>query len=118
MITDLSGIEPYHIVITTPEKFDSLTRTWKENLPLIRMIKLVLIDEIHLLGDRERGAVLEAIVSRIKSFEYPLFSSAPETVPSGNEFTDRKIRFVILSSIIPNLEDIAAWIGNPVKAFR
>lgn len=118
VITDLSGIEPYNIIITTPEKFDSLTRNWKTNLTLIKMIKLMLIDEIHVLSDIHRGAVLETIVSRAKSFSYPLFPLAQIAAPRDNAFINRHIRFVVLSSTIPNLEDIGEWIGDPVKVFR
>jgi ATP-dependent DNA helicase HFM1/MER3 len=34
-----------HIILTTPEKWDSMTRQWKENQSLVQHIKLILIDE-------------------------------------------------------------------------
>lgn len=50
------------ILITTPEKWDGITRCM-ETRGYVKNVELVIIDEIHLLGV-ERGAVLEAIVTR------------------------------------------------------
>lgn len=49
-----------HIIISTPEKWDVVTRKSEE---LNSMINLLIIDEIHLLDD-ERGRVLESLVAR------------------------------------------------------
>lgn len=49
--------------MTTPEKWDIVTRKSGERAYL-ELVKLVIIDEVHLLHD-SRGPVLEAIVSRI-----------------------------------------------------
>ncbi len=48
----------------TPEKWDSVTRSWKDNVALIGQVSLLLIDEVHML-DEDRGGVLEAVVSRM-----------------------------------------------------
>ena len=48
--------------MTTPEKWDIVTRKAGERT-YIDLVKLIIIDEIHLLHD-SRGPVLEAIVSR------------------------------------------------------
>lgn len=54
-----------NIIITTPEKWDSLTRVWKDHVFLLGAIDLLLIDEVHHLGE-DRGATLEALVVRMK----------------------------------------------------
>jgi replicative superfamily II helicase len=41
----------------------------KENTALVRKVRLIMIDEVHLLNERGRGAVLEAIVSRMKTVQ-------------------------------------------------
>ncbi|KAK8121524.1 hypothetical protein PG999_005644 [Apiospora kogelbergensis] len=82
------------VIVTTPEKWDSITRKWSDHHKLLSMVKLVLIDEIHILNNT-RGATLEAVVSRMKT--------------SGAD-----VRFVGLSATVPNIEDIATWLGkNP-----
>lgn len=51
------------ILVTTPEKWDVVTRKGAGDVALISLVKLLIIDEVHLLhGDR--GPVVEAIVAR------------------------------------------------------
>jgi ATP-dependent DNA helicase HFM1/MER3 len=88
----LRKVRQAQIIITTPEKWDSVTRKWRDNSKLVQMIKLFLVDEVHILKD-SRGATLEAVVSRMKSVGTP-------------------IRFIALSATVPNSEDIAAWLGK------
>jgi ATP-dependent DNA helicase HFM1/MER3 len=45
------------IIVTTPEKWDSTTRGWKDRKTLVSQIGLLLIDEVHLLKE-DRGATL------------------------------------------------------------
>ena len=58
----------------------------------MQLVRLFLVDEVHILKD-ERGATLEAVVSRMKSVVL-------------------NIRFVALSATVPNSEDIAIWLGR------
>lgn len=88
----LRDVQSANIIITTPEKWDSVTRKWKDHARLLQLVKLFLVDEVHILKE-SRGATLEAVVSRMKSV-------------SSN------IRFVALSATVPNSEDIACWLGK------
>lgn len=63
---DLEELNLASILVTTPEKWDGITRC-AETRRYVQEVELLIIDEIHLLGV-ERGAVLEAIVTRF--FEY------------------------------------------------
>ena len=90
--SQLRNVQNAGIIITTPEKWDSMTRKWKDHEKLMRLVKLFLIDEVHILKD-DRGATLEAVVSRMKSV--------------GSD-----VRFVALSATVPNFEDIATWLGR------
>jgi ATP-dependent DNA helicase HFM1/MER3 len=89
---DLRNVQTANIIVTTPEKWDSVTRKWKDHEKLMRLIKLFLIDEVHILN-HDRGAILETVVSRMKAIG-----------------TD--VRFVALSATVPNLEDVATWLGR------
>ena len=51
------------MIITTPEKWDVVTRKGASDVALAQLVKLLIIDEVHLLHD-DRGAVLEALVAR------------------------------------------------------
>ena len=58
-----------HMILTTPEKWDSITRKWTENFFVLASVKLLLVDEVHMLGDESRGWCLESILSRMKSIQ-------------------------------------------------
>ncbi|GAB7350483.1 hypothetical protein MBLNU459_g1077t2 [Dothideomycetes sp. NU459] len=88
----LQKVQTADIIVTTPEKWDSMTRKWRDHEKLVQLIKLFLIDEVHILN-KDRGAALEAVVSRMKSV--------------GSD-----IRFVALSATVPNSQDIATWLGR------
>ncbi len=61
----LKTIAKATIIITTPEKWDCLTRSWRDHVFLLGTIDLLLIDEVHHLGE-ERGATLESVVVRMR----------------------------------------------------
>lgn len=57
-----SEIEETQIIVTTPEKWDIITRKSGDRT-YTQKVRLLIIDEIHLLHD-DRGPVLESIVAR------------------------------------------------------
>lgn len=64
-----SQIEETQIIVTTPEKWDIITRKSGDRL-YTTLVKLVIIDEVHLLHD-DRGPVLESIVARYRPYARP-----------------------------------------------
>ena len=96
--TRISAEELYrsHILVATPEKWDIATRRGGEDTIGSRL-KLLIIDEIHLLQD-DRGPVLEALVARtLRQVEQ----------------TQSKIRIVGLSATLPNCQDVASFLKVP-----
>jgi replicative superfamily II helicase len=91
---DLKTMEKADVIITTPEKWDGVSRSWKSR-NYVTSTSCVIIDEIHLLGG-DRGPILEVIVSRMNFI-------------STN--TERKIRIVGLSTALANAGDLADWLG-------
>ncbi|KAK6638558.1 DEIH-box ATPase [Polyplax serrata] len=86
-------IQSTHIIVCTPEKWDIITRKGGDKT-FTQLVRLIIIDEIHLLHD-ERGPVLEALVARtIRKIE-----SAQEDV-----------RLVGLSATLPNYQDVATFL--------
>ncbi|KAG2812633.1 putative U5 small nuclear ribonucleoprotein helicase [Phytophthora cactorum] len=82
------------IIVTTPEKWDIITRKSGDDRTYTQLVRLVIIDEIHLLHDT-RGPVLEALVAR--------------TIRNV-EATQQMVRLVGLSATLPNYEDVAAFL--------
>ncbi|KAG8014030.1 putative ATP-dependent DNA helicase HFM1, partial [Nibea albiflora] len=102
-IDDFFEIQDSHIILTTPEKWDSMTRKWKDNC-LLQLVRLFLIDEVHVVKDATRGATLEVVVSRMKAVNAYRTAQNPESGLS--------MRFVAVSATIPNISDIADWLSN------
>mmetsp|Transcript_31860 Transcript_31860/g.64474 ORF Transcript_31860/g.64474 Transcript_31860/m.64474 type:complete len:2298 (+) Transcript_31860:111-7004(+) len=92
-------ISETQMIVTTPEKWDIVTRQG-EGRAYTQLVRLVIIDEIHLLHD-DRGPVLESIVAR---------------VIRQVETTAEPIRLVGLSATLPNYADVATFLRvNPKK---
>lgn len=82
------------IIVCTPEKWDIVTRKSLDRI-YIKLVRLVIFDEIHLLHN-ERGATLEALISRIKRHK---------------QMEGEPIRIVGLSATLPNYKDVARFIA-------
>ncbi|ABR53945.1 DEAD/DEAH box helicase domain protein [Methanococcus vannielii SB] len=80
-------LSKYNIIITTSEKLDSLMR---HNIEWIKDLSLAVIDEIHLIGDNERGGTLEVILTKLKNIN---------------------AQIVGLSATVGNPEEIANWLN-------
>ena len=91
---DTRAIAGADVIVTTPEKWDGISRSW-QNRSYVRSVALLVIEEIHLLGD-ERGPVLEVIVSRTNFI---------------SSHTEKKVRIVGLSTALANARDLADWLG-------
>ncbi|KAI9444012.1 Sec63-domain-containing protein [Lactarius indigo] len=81
------------IIVTTPEKWDVITRK-NSDTSYTNLVRLLIIDEIHLLHD-ERGPVLESIVAR--------------TIRRMEQTSDY-VRLVGLSATLPNYHDVATFL--------
>ena len=96
------------VILATPEKLDSLSRRHSSNgfFGFFGSISVVLIDEIHVLGDSSRGATLEAIVSRLKAIGQSL----------GEETALHRCRFVAVSATAPNMKEVGEWLSGGSNA--
>jgi hypothetical protein len=81
------------VIVTTPEKWDVVTRKAGEG-DLVAQVRLLIIDEVHLLAE-ERGAVIESVVARTLRMV---------------ETSQSVIRIVGLSATLPNYRDVASFL--------
>ena len=91
---DIASLNSADVLITTPEKWDGISRNWQHR-NYVQRVGLVIIDEIHLLG-QDRGPVLEVIVSRMRFMSTQI---------------NTNIRIVGLSTALANAQDLAGWLG-------
>ncbi|KAL7066579.1 DEAD/DEAH box helicase family protein [Cryptosporidium serpentis] len=96
------------IYITTPEKWDSLTRRWwSEKKSYMRTVRLVIFDEIHLLGQEPRGAVIEVLICRMKFMSKVI----EQTKQVDTCSVCSSIRIIGLSTSVANSKELALWMG-------
>lgn len=84
-----ASLEEAQLLISTPETFITLEGVLEEEL---REFSLIICDEGQLLDDWSRGINYELLLTRLKKQEHK--------------------RFLFLSAIIPNIEDINTWLGG------
>jgi activating signal cointegrator complex subunit 3 len=97
---DIASLNIADVLITTPEKWDGISRNWQHR-GYVQRVGLVIIDEIHLLG-QDRGPVLEVIVSRMRFMSTQINSN---------------IRIIGLSTALANAQDLAGWLGIDALGF-
>lgn len=85
-----------HITIATPEKAKAMLRAAPE---LLESVKLVIVDEGHLLGDNVRNVRNELFLEHLRLRAH-----------------QRGARVLLLSAVLPNAEDLAAWVGGDARA--
>jgi activating signal cointegrator complex subunit 3 len=110
---NMKTLENSHIIVTTPEKWDGVTRQWRKR-NYVQQVKLLIIDEIHLLGE-ERGPVLESVVSRVRYISEQIKrDSQMKKIANQNSsrYNDNiPCRIVGLSTALSNADDLASWLG-------
>uniref|UniRef100_A0A1A8I724 U5 small nuclear ribonucleoprotein 200 kDa helicase n=1 Tax=Nothobranchius kuhntae TaxID=321403 RepID=A0A1A8I724_NOTKU len=97
--TDLKLLGKGDIIVSTPDKWDILSRRWKQRKN-VQNVSLFIVDETHLIGG-ENGPVLEVICSRMRYISSQI---------------ERPIRIVALSSSLSNAKDVAHWLGCSTTA--
>ncbi|MEM7821656.1 MAG: DEAD/DEAH box helicase [Candidatus Aenigmatarchaeota archaeon] len=107
-VGDLDSSDPwladYDVIVCTNEKLDSLIR---HGAQWIREIGLIVVDEIHILNDPNRGPTLEILLTQLR-----------EITP--------KAQILALSATINNAKDLAEWLNayllesdfRPVKLYE
>ncbi|MEA5392114.1 DEAD/DEAH box helicase [Cyanobium gracile UHCC 0139] len=79
-------LEKHNLWICTTEKYESILRRQSANR-ITTQVYTIVIDEIHLLADRTRGALLESIIARIKDqAPYPRIIGLSATLDNEEEF--------------------------------
>ncbi|MDV0443117.1 ATP-dependent DNA helicase [Methanorbis rubei] len=79
----------YDIIVATSEKTDSLLRNRAEWL---KRVSLLVVDEIHLIGDPSRGATLEMVIAKLR-------------------YQNPNLQIIGLSATMGNPEELANWLN-------
>ena len=84
-----SYLSDYDFYVCTSEKLDSLLR---HHAGWLRDVKVVVVDEVHLLNDPSRGPTLEILITILRQLL-------------------RGVQLVALSATVGNAEELSEWLG-------
>lgn len=84
--------EQSDVLVITPEKLDYLFRQNKE---FFQEVKLIVVDEGHLLDNDVRGLRLEILLSRLK-----------------RAVAQNGLQILFISAVLPNSDEIATWLSQ------
>lgn len=90
--SDDNYLANYDVILTTSEKLDSMIR---HKLVWLNDVKLLIIDEIHLLHDATRGPTLEMVITMFRKI-------------------NPNIQIIGLSATIGNPNDLADWLSAKI----
>merc|ERR1711892_729200 len=93
---DLKALAKGGIVIATVERWDILSRRWKQRKD-VQNVRLFIIDDIHLIGG-EKGPAIEVICSRMRYISTQLEK-------------DKALRIIALGSSLANAKELSKWLG-------
>ena len=85
--------EQARLLVMTPERLDACTRRWRSHWNWIPEVDLLVVDELHLLGDPHRGPRLEGALLRFKRLN-PM------------------ARVLGLSATLGNRTELASWLDG------
>jgi antiviral helicase SLH1 len=95
-------IQRTQVIVTTPEKWDVVTRKSTGDTELAQKVRLLIVDEVHILHE-ERGAVIESIIARTLR---------------QVETSQTLIRIVGLSATLPNFIDVSDFLRSSSDAMQ
>jgi helicase len=92
-VGDMDSADPhladYDMIVCTAEKLDSLLR---HHAPWLKAVRVIIVDEVHLLNDVTRGPTLEVLLTLLR-----------RVLP--------KAQLIALSATIGNPHMLADWLG-------
>ncbi|TAK31055.1 MAG: DEAD/DEAH box helicase [Chloroflexota bacterium] len=86
------------VIVCTPEKLDLVLR---RNPEFLSQVALFVFDEGHMIDDSPRGIRYEFLIDRLRRFR---------------QRTGARFSMVVISAVVPNASELAAWIAGSDKA--
>jgi hypothetical protein len=105
-VFDAHNVDASKILIVTPEKLDALLRQYPN---LLSQIRLVIADEGHMVGENNNRSYIYRLLLERLIYKF-----------NSQKITDQqKPRIVLISGVLPNIEDFADLIsGNRTNVIK
>ena len=96
---DLRALREGDVLLATAERWDALSRRWKQR-PAVRDVGLFVFDDLHCVGRDAAGSTLEVVASRARYVASQL---------------DAPARVVGLAAATADARDVGDWLGVPAE---
>ncbi|KAL8202532.1 UNVERIFIED_CONTAM: hypothetical protein K2H54_016476, partial [Gekko kuhli] len=98
------GFSALDVAVCTIERANSLiNRLIEENM--MDLLGIVVVDELHMLGDSQRGYLLELLLTKVRFLTERMKNKPTNRLLSGG------IQIVGMSATLPNLDLLASWLN-------
>lgn len=99
-------LPPFDVALCTVEKANQLVNSLSCLGLLSDIIGTVVVDEIHLVADPQKGDLIMVMLSKIM-FENVQMENSPDSFHSDSQ----RIQIIGMSATLPNLKLIAQWLN-------
>ncbi|XP_033740640.1 LOW QUALITY PROTEIN: DNA polymerase theta-like [Pecten maximus] len=104
------GLSSVDVAVCTIEKGNGLINRMLEDNTL-GQLGIIVVDELHLVGDPHRGYLLELLLTKICYVIRKENAQVRNNQKSVDEITHNPIQIVGMSATLPNLELLAGWLN-------
>ncbi|XP_058886953.1 DNA polymerase theta-like isoform X1 [Acipenser ruthenus] len=101
------GFSSLDVAVCTIEKANGLINRLVEEKKM-DLLGIVVVDELHMLGDSSRGYLLELLLTKIR---YIVQKTSSRDSQSGNPALSQGVQIVGMSATLPNLGLLASWLN-------
>ncbi|XP_015756078.1 PREDICTED: DNA polymerase theta-like [Acropora digitifera] len=102
----LGGVGSVDVAVCTIEKANSLLNRLLEEKKALSSLGIVVVDEMHMIGDPHRGYLLELFLTKIR-----YISGFTGDTRNEDSDTSPAIQIVGMSATLPNLDMLAKWLS-------
>lgn len=102
------------VIVSTMEKANILLNRLLEEKQ-VGLLSSVCIDELHMVGDLERGYQLELLLTKLRyagvaAFPFSSTSDSNTSLSPGQTALERGVQIVGMSATLPNVDAVARWL--------
>ncbi|XP_069058813.1 DNA polymerase theta isoform X2 [Pleurodeles waltl] len=101
------GFSSVDVAVCTIEKANGLINRLIEESKL-HLLGMVVVDELHMLGDSHRGYLLELLLTKVR---YVSQKSAPSCPAAQSGSFSEGVQIVGMSATLPNLDLLSSWLN-------
>ncbi|XP_048084046.1 DNA polymerase theta isoform X3 [Alosa alosa] len=103
------GFGALDVAVCTIEKANGLINRLIEE-DRMDLLGIVVVDELHMVGDSGRGYLLELLLTKIRFIAQKTSTADTRSLSEKSQSVSKEIQIVGMSATLPNLDLLATWL--------